>query len=362
MKQEIQETIQILNELRYKTNFGRMFITVDEIKSCLNNEITDQQAEVILVKFYEDNWKYISDFSNKLFREFNGTSAKNHQGFSFFKLCDRNQSPQLYAVNLNNEKIVLESQTQGREIESVALLIDTIDEIEDYKKNVARKALTIHTAFRLLMMIMNNSASFSPTIGSMTLTPIYQSPIKIRVTLKDGQQITREIFTEEQIYIQPQGNYSIEDGLKFWSQFHPYVGLHYHISQYMELGTVEGISSYSFANEVEEFMNKFYDIPATETSESVTNFKIVDVKNGLFLCQCKDTGIFFIAEDFSTLISKYEDYILEELYVLSEDISIKDVTDEMLINMGFSLDMDFFTVERYDNIDNARKQVKELLK
>ena len=124
-------------------------------------------------------------------------------GYSYFKLLDKDQVPQLYAVRLRDEIAHFMNQTEGKEIDSVKLIINSIGGIDDPNKNISRETLTINTAFRLLALIMRNSSTFLPILGLSTLKPIYQSPINVIVTLKNGEQITREIFTNEQKYFEP---------------------------------------------------------------------------------------------------------------------------------------------------------------
>lgn len=158
-------------------------------------------------------------------------------------------------------------------------------------------------------------------------------------------------------------NSQLTEAIKHWAQFDPYIGLNHHVSYGgMELGGVESLSRHSYSDLSSEFMERFSDIFESEYDQTVTNFTILDFAHDVYLCQCKESKIYFIIEYLDSLISPKEDYFLEKWYESNEEeIKIDDIKGAFLLNESFKLDTDFLIVCKLENIKNSRDEIIKIL-
>ncbi len=332
-------------------------LQIEDVSDLILKNIDTSEAQELLIDFYQENGKHISDFIRSRFFEF--ANKIDYRGASFYSLGNSDSETSVYRLNLNEVREQLSNQAIGDKVVSAEFVIELMDNQMDPNPNISQQAKSIATIFRLLNLKLQNYCFFnSPTLAKSLKNAVFKAPIEIRIVLDNGTVLSKRIFSDENKYDDSFLNFDTKKCLLIWAQFNPNIALHFHMSQVGESADIISLSKYSFEKESLQFMQKYSDVYlGSPKAIVVTNFRTIDFFHGSFLCVCLDTNSYFIIEFFSEIISRFETEILEQTS-LSEVI---EVPDELLLNLSFNLNTDFIIVEDADEIKTSLNRLVKII-
>ena len=192
-------------------------------------------------------------------------------------------------------------------------------------------------------------------------------PLIADIELNDGKKISIELLSDDFGIGSPARKANeIIDAINHWINIKPQIAIHLHLSQGTEMGTVEMLNSFHFADESESYMGIFSSFYESTTGKFVSTFEIADTWDSLILCQSKEeSDVYFIIQFPESFLITHENTI--DQFFQDSDLEheamdiIQNHKFELLKGIVIDLQMDMIYVESFEQIELSRYEINNLI-
>jgi len=192
-------------------------------------------------------------------------------------------------------------------------------------------------------------------------------PVLANIELVNGEKVTVELLSDDFGIGSPARMANeIIDVINHWINIKPQIAIHLHLSQGLEMGTVEMLNSFHFADESESYMSLFSEFYESTTGKFVSTFEIVDTRDSFILCHSKEESeVYFIIQSPESFLMTHEDIIDQffqdnDLEYEAMDI-IQNHKFELLKGIVIDLQMDMIYIESFEQIELSRYEINSLM-
>jgi hypothetical protein len=192
-------------------------------------------------------------------------------------------------------------------------------------------------------------------------------PLIADIELNDGKMISIELLSDDFGIGSPARMANeIIGAINHWINIKPQIAIHHHLSQGNEMGTVEMLNSFHFADESELYMRSFSEFYESNTGKFVSVFEIVDSWNSFTLCQIKEvTDFYFIIQDPGSFLRTQENAIDQYFQENNLEYEAMDVIEnskfELLKGLVIDLQSDMIYCECFEQIELSRYEINSLI-